>query len=81
MDPAMQLGKSLDSRRSSGTSKKSAPIIGGRGSAEALSPAENSDSNTATRGASLAGGKYSRYNVTTLLLTYSRYVKPRIPLG
>jgi autophagy-related protein 11 len=40
MDPAMQLGKSLDSRRSSGTSKKSAPIIGGRGSAEALSPAE-----------------------------------------
>jgi autophagy-related protein 11 len=55
MDPATQLGKSLDSRRSSGTSKKSAPIIGGRGSAEALSPAENPDSNTATRGASPAG--------------------------
>jgi hypothetical protein len=26
-------------------------------------------------------GKYSRYNVTTLLLTYYRYVKPQIPLG
>jgi autophagy-related protein 11 len=55
MDPATQLGKSLDSRRSSGTSRKSVPIIGARGSAEALSPAEHPDSNTATRGASPAG--------------------------
>jgi autophagy-related protein 11 len=55
MDPATQLGKSLDSRRSSGTSKKSVPVIGGRPSAEALSPGENLDSNTATRGASPAG--------------------------
>jgi autophagy-related protein 11 len=55
MDPATQLGKSLDSRRSSGTSRKGTPIIGGRGSAEALSPAENPDSTAATRGASPAG--------------------------
>jgi autophagy-related protein 11 len=55
MDPATQLGKSLDSRRSSGTSRKSVPVIGGRPSAEALSPGENPDSNTATRGASPAG--------------------------
>lgn len=59
MDPATQLGKSLDSRRSSGTSKKSVPIVGGRPSGEALSPGEQADSNpgsnTATRGASPAG--------------------------
>lgn len=59
MDPATQLGKSLDSRRSSGTSKKSAPLAGGRPSGEALSPGENVDSNpnsnAATRGASPAG--------------------------
>lgn len=59
MDPATQLGKSLDSRRSSGTSKKSIPVIGGgRGSNEALSPADHGDSNpnsnAATRGASPA---------------------------
>jgi autophagy-related protein 11 len=59
MDPATQLGKSLDSRRSSGTSKKSVPVVGGRPSAEAVSPGENGDSksnsNVATRGASPAG--------------------------
>ncbi|KAH7400572.1 autophagy-related protein 11-domain-containing protein [Phaeosphaeria sp. MPI-PUGE-AT-0046c] len=60
LDPATQLSKSLDSRRSSGTSKKSLPVVGGRPSGEALSPSENVDSgansNTATRGASPAGG-------------------------
>jgi autophagy-related protein 11 len=59
MDPATQLGKSLDSRRSSGNSRKSVPMAGGRPSAEAGSPGENADSkpnsNTATRGASPAG--------------------------
>jgi autophagy-related protein 11 len=59
MDPATQLGKSLDSRRSSGNSRKSVPVVGGRPSAEAVSPGENADSrpnsNTATRGASPAG--------------------------
>ncbi|KAH5508326.1 autophagy-related protein [Parastagonospora nodorum] len=59
MDPATQLGKSLDSRRSSGNSKKSVPVVGGKPSAEVLSPSENADSNpnsnTATRGASPAG--------------------------
>jgi autophagy-related protein 11 len=59
MDPATQLGKSLDSRRSSGTSRKSAPLVGRHNSTEALSPAERPDSNpnsaTATRGASPAG--------------------------
>jgi autophagy-related protein 11 len=59
MDPATQLGKSLDSRRSSGNSKKSVPVVGGRQSAEAVSPGENVDtkpnSNTATRGPSPAG--------------------------
>jgi autophagy-related protein 11 len=59
MDPATQLGKSLDSRRSSGTSKKSVPVVGGRPSGEALSPGENAESNpnsnAATRGASPAG--------------------------
>ncbi|KAF2819092.1 hypothetical protein CC86DRAFT_336356 [Ophiobolus disseminans] len=59
VDPATQLGKSLDSRRSSGTSKKSIPVVGSRPSAEALSPGEHADSNpnsnAATRGASPAG--------------------------
>ncbi|KAF2033734.1 hypothetical protein EK21DRAFT_58238 [Setomelanomma holmii] len=59
MDPATQLGISLDSRRSSGTSKKSVPIFGGRPSGEALSPGENAESkpnsNAATRGASPVG--------------------------
>ncbi|KAF1947828.1 hypothetical protein EJ02DRAFT_333419 [Clathrospora elynae] len=59
MDPATQLGKSLDSRRSSGTSKKGVPLLGGRSSGEALSPIEhpnsNTSSNAATRGASPAG--------------------------
>lgn len=58
MDPATQLGKSLDSRRSSSNSKKGAPVVGGRPSAEALSPGERADSNpssnAATRGASPA---------------------------
>ncbi|KNG49507.1 taz1-interacting factor 1 [Stemphylium lycopersici] len=60
MDPATQLGKSLDSRRSSGTSKKSAPLVGRHNSTDALSPAERVDSNidsaNATRGGSPAGG-------------------------
>ena len=57
MDPATQLGKSLDSRRSSGTSRKSVPVVGGRLSGEALSPAEEGPNSTvATRGASPAGG-------------------------
>ncbi len=57
MDPATQLGKSLDSRRSSGTSRKSVPVIGNRPSGEALSPGEEGpSSNAATRGASPAGG-------------------------
>jgi autophagy-related protein 11 len=55
LDPATQLGKSLDSRRSSGTSKKSAPLAGGP-----LSPAEQPDSNTATRGASPVGPSHLR---------------------
>jgi len=56
MDPATQLGKSLDSRRSSGTSKKSAALVGiSRNSAEALSPSERPDSAAATRGPSPAG--------------------------
>jgi autophagy-related protein 11 len=60
MDPATQLSKSLDSRRSSGTSRKSAPLVGARPSAEALSPGEHADSpnsNAATRGASPAGAR------------------------
>ncbi|KAL1656476.1 oligomeric, coiled-coil, peripheral membrane protein [Didymella pomorum] len=55
-DPAIQLGKSLDSRRSSGTSKKSIPVVGGRPSAERLNSSEAvesaANSNAATRGAS-----------------------------
>ncbi|KAJ8111280.1 hypothetical protein OPT61_g6086 [Boeremia exigua] len=57
-DPAIQLGKSLDSRRSSGTSKKSIPVISGRPSAERVSSSDaiesGANSNTATRGASPA---------------------------
>ena len=55
-DPAIQLGKSLDSRRSSGTSKKSIPVVGARPSAERLTSSEaiesGANSNAATRGAS-----------------------------
>ncbi|RMZ71528.1 Autophagy-related 11 [Pyrenophora seminiperda CCB06] len=59
MDPATQLGKSLDSRRSSGTSKKSAPLVGvSRNSAEALSPVERPNSAAATRGPSPAAGTH-----------------------
>lgn len=57
-DPAIQLGKSLDSRRSSGTSKKSIPVVGARPSTERLPSSEaiesGAKSNTATRGASPA---------------------------
>ncbi|KAF2464702.1 uncharacterized protein BDR25DRAFT_241836 [Lindgomyces ingoldianus] len=59
-DPAKQLGKSLDSRRSSGTSRKSVPIFGSRGSNEAIASIENPESGlnstAATRGASPATG-------------------------
>ncbi|KAF1921197.1 autophagy-related protein 11-domain-containing protein [Ampelomyces quisqualis] len=59
LDPATQLGKSLDSRRSSGTSRKSVSMIGFRAGAEPSSAGDNTDSNpnsnTATRGASPAG--------------------------
>jgi autophagy-related protein 11 len=59
-DPAKTLGKSLDSRRSSGTSRKSAPLAGNRNSMEVPSPehaagSSGPNSNTATRGASPAG--------------------------
>ena len=40
-DPAKTLGKSLDSRRSSGTSKKSIPAILNRGSSEAMNASAN----------------------------------------
>lgn len=57
-DPAKTLGKSLDSRRSSQTSRKSVPIIGQRPSAEALANADGAgsdpNSTTATRGVSPA---------------------------
>ncbi|KAI8936908.1 hypothetical protein NX059_006140 [Plenodomus lindquistii] len=60
-DPAIQLNKSLDSRRSSGTSSRKA---GGRPTNDAQSPGEHPDSNpnsnTATRGASPANGTHSR---------------------
>ncbi|ORY14286.1 autophagy-related protein 11-domain-containing protein [Clohesyomyces aquaticus] len=60
-DPAKQLGKSLDSRRSSGTSRKSIPVVGNRSSTEALAQGENAinsgpNSAVATRGASPAAG-------------------------
>jgi autophagy-related protein 11 len=63
-DPAKTLGKSLDSRRSSGNSRKSAPVVGGRASTEAL-VAENAiesgpNSATATRGASPIGPSHLR---------------------
>ncbi|KZM18290.1 oligomeric, coiled-coil, peripheral membrane protein [Ascochyta rabiei] len=55
-DPAIQLGKSLDSRRSSGTSKKSVPFVGARPTAERVPSSEaiesGQNSNAATRGAS-----------------------------
>ncbi|KAF2712485.1 hypothetical protein K504DRAFT_499577 [Pleomassaria siparia CBS 279.74] len=58
-DPAKTLGKSLDSRRSSGTSRKSVPVVS-RNSNEVLPTVENAESGansaTATRGASPAGG-------------------------
>ncbi|KAL1610279.1 oligomeric, coiled-coil, peripheral membrane protein [Paraconiothyrium brasiliense] len=59
-DPAKTLGKSLDSRRSSGTSRKSVPVggAGNRNSMDAGDAAVDSglNSNTATRGASPAAG-------------------------
>ncbi|KAF2244292.1 hypothetical protein BU26DRAFT_533747 [Trematosphaeria pertusa] len=48
-DPAKTLGKSLDSRRSSGTSRKSVPVVG-RNSTEVVVPGENAE------GASPAAG-------------------------
>jgi autophagy-related protein 11 len=58
-DPAKTLGKSLDSRRSSNTSRRSAPLLGNRNSNEGLAPEHGVESgpssNTATRGASPAG--------------------------
>ncbi|KAF1978344.1 Taz1-interactin-like proteing factor 1 [Bimuria novae-zelandiae CBS 107.79] len=59
-DPAKTLGKSLDSRRSSGTSRKSVPVVGGgnRNSmdvGDALAESGGPGSNAATRGASPAG--------------------------
>ena len=57
-DPAKTLGKSLDSRRSSGTSRTSVPVT--RNSNEAIPTTDNlgsgANSTTATRGASPAGG-------------------------
>jgi autophagy-related protein 11 len=60
-DPAKTLGKSLDSRRSSGTSRKSAPLVGARNSSDALPQTDGAadsgpSSNTATRGASPSAG-------------------------
>ncbi|KAJ4349891.1 oligomeric, coiled-coil, peripheral membrane protein [Didymosphaeria variabile] len=59
-DPAKTLGKSLDSRRSSGTSRKSVPVVaaGNRNSMDVGDAAMDSglNSNTATRGASPAAG-------------------------
>lgn len=59
-DPAKTLGKSLDSRRSSNTSRKSGPMVGARSSTEGLAPDQQPDSgpnsNAATRGASPATG-------------------------
>jgi autophagy-related protein 11 len=68
-DPAKTLGKSLDSRRSSGTSsRRSVPFLGNRNSTEGLAPEQpqsqsqnqtqpesGPNSNVATRGASPAG--------------------------
>ncbi|KAF2687272.1 hypothetical protein K458DRAFT_415536 [Lentithecium fluviatile CBS 122367] len=70
-DPAKTLGKSLDSRRSSGTSRKSAPLVGARNSTEVLPQSQSQSqkpqfesagvdsgpsSNAATRGASPSAG-------------------------
>lgn len=58
-DPATQLGKSLETRRGSGTSNRKAPLVGGRPSIEALAPGERADSSSSskdvTRVASPAG--------------------------
>jgi autophagy-related protein 11 len=58
-DPAKTLGKSLDSRRSSGTSRQSVPVVS-RNSNEVIpttdSPDSGANSTTATRGASPLGG-------------------------
>jgi autophagy-related protein 11 len=61
-DPTKALGKSLDSRRSSGTSRKSVPVVGNRTSTEVLATGEHAvdsgpNSNVATRGASPAAGR------------------------
>ncbi|KAJ4305003.1 oligomeric, coiled-coil, peripheral membrane protein [Kalmusia sp. IMI 367209] len=55
-DPAKTLGKSLDSRRSSGTSRKSVPAAGNRNSMDVGDATADSgpNSNSATRGASPA---------------------------
>ncbi|KAF2727970.1 hypothetical protein EJ04DRAFT_581671 [Polyplosphaeria fusca] len=56
-DPAKTLNKSLESRRSSGTSRNSVPLIGNRNSAEALAQDDSHPNSTAaTRGASPATG-------------------------
>lgn len=57
-DPAKTLGKSLDSRRSSGTSRKSVPVVGHRSSMDVGDVAIESgpNSNNATRGASPVAG-------------------------
>lgn len=59
-DPAKTLGKSLDSRRSSGTSRKSVPVVGAQTSTEVLTGGDSQadsgpNSTTATRGASPSG--------------------------
>ncbi|KAF2657972.1 hypothetical protein K491DRAFT_653720 [Lophiostoma macrostomum CBS 122681] len=61
-DPTKALGKSLDSRRSSGTSRKSVPVVGNRASTEVLATGEHAidsgpNSNVATRGASPAASR------------------------
>ncbi|KAL5426644.1 hypothetical protein PMIN06_007108 [Paraphaeosphaeria minitans] len=57
-DPAKTLGKSLDSRRSSGTSRKSVLVVSHRNSTDVGDAVAESgpNSNNATRGASPAGG-------------------------
>ncbi|KAH7139400.1 autophagy-related protein 11-domain-containing protein [Dendryphion nanum] len=59
-DPAKTLGKSLDSRRSSGTSRNSVHIVGGRTSTDAFAageaqPDSGPNSTVATRGGSPSG--------------------------
>ncbi|KAF2644987.1 hypothetical protein P280DRAFT_391243 [Massarina eburnea CBS 473.64] len=59
-DPAKTLGKSLDSRRSSGSGKKSTPLLGARNNSTDVLPqgdaVESRPSSTATRGVSPTGG-------------------------